>query len=134
MGAPIKAPTPRQMGTCTVRIRGGVLNFMKGRAVARVWIAMNRTLLGKLRKGDMLMLLQVLREIEDTYDGTRQNIKLLEGLEFGKESILDDSCWYMETIVKDKFGVRWNCLHRYYTYKELARDIYFIFNGKEINL
>lgn len=95
---------------------------------------MNRTLLGKLRKGDVLELLKVLKGIEDSYDGDRQDVKVLEGLVFGKESITDESCWFMETIVKDKFGVRWNCLHRYYTYKELARDIYFIFNGKEIEL
>ncbi len=91
-------------------------------------------LLMKLRKGDVLALLKALKGIEDSYDGDKQNIKLLEGLEFGKESILEESCWYMETVVKDKFGVRWNCLRRYYTYKELANDIYFIFNGKEINL
>ena len=95
---------------------------------------MNRTLLGKLRKGDVLELLKVLKGIEDSYDGDRQDVKVLEGLVFGKESITEESCWFMETIFKDKFGVSWECLHRYYTYKELARDIYFIFNGKEIKL
>ena len=95
---------------------------------------MNIALLKKLRRGDILMLLQTLRGIEYTYDGDRQDVKVLEGLVFGKESITDESCWFMEVVVKDKFGVRWNCLRRYYTYKELARDIYFIFNGKEIEL